>query len=68
MRGTRTLEETERAVGQHLSGLTLDLAAMAALQNLHRAAAAVRPKNCTKSKSLIAKPMTVLKISYWCRY
>lgn len=42
MRGTRTLEETERAVEEHLSGMTLDLPALAALQNLHRAAAAVR--------------------------
>lgn len=42
MRGTRTLEETERAVAEHLAGMPLDLAALAALQNLHRAAAAVR--------------------------
>ena len=42
MRGTRTLGETERTVAGHLAGMPLDLAALAALQNLHRAAAAVR--------------------------
>lgn len=42
MRGARTLAETEHAVGQHLAGLPLDLGALVAVQNLHRAAAAVR--------------------------
>lgn len=42
MRGTRTLAETEATVDEHLAGLPLDLAALVAVQNLHRAASAVR--------------------------
>lgn len=38
----RTLAETERAVGERLDGLTLDMAAMAAVQNIYRAAGAIR--------------------------
>jgi MarR family transcriptional regulator, organic hydroperoxide resistance regulator len=38
----RTLAETERAVSERLDGLTLDMAAMAAVQNLYRAAGAIR--------------------------
>jgi DNA-binding MarR family transcriptional regulator len=44
-RGTgtqRTLNETEEAVATRLSGMTLDMPAMAAISNLHRAAGAVR--------------------------
>jgi MarR family transcriptional regulator, organic hydroperoxide resistance regulator len=37
-----TLAATERAVAQRISGLTIDMAAMAAIQNLYRAANAVR--------------------------
>ena len=38
----RTLAETERAVSERLDGLTLDMPAMAAVQNLYRAAGAIR--------------------------
>ena len=38
----RTLAETERAVSERLHGLTLDMSAMAAVQNLYRAAGAIR--------------------------
>ena len=38
----RTLAETERAVSERLHGLTLDMPAMAAVQNLYRAAGAIR--------------------------
>jgi DNA-binding MarR family transcriptional regulator len=38
----RTLAETERAVSDRLDGLTLDMPAMAAVQNLYRAAGAIR--------------------------
>jgi DNA-binding MarR family transcriptional regulator len=37
-----TLAETERAVAERITGLHLDMAAMAAVQNLYRAANAVR--------------------------
>jgi DNA-binding MarR family transcriptional regulator len=37
-----TLAETERAVAERLAGLTLDMPAMAAVQNVYRAAGAVR--------------------------
>jgi DNA-binding MarR family transcriptional regulator len=38
----RTLAETERAVAERLDGLVLDMPAMAAVQNLYRAAGAIR--------------------------
>jgi DNA-binding MarR family transcriptional regulator len=38
----RTLAQTERAVSERLDGLSLDMAAMAAVQNLYRAAGAIR--------------------------
>ena len=38
----RTLAETERAVAERLHGLTLDMPAMAAVQNIYRAAGAIR--------------------------
>jgi DNA-binding MarR family transcriptional regulator len=38
----RTLAETERAVSERLHGLTLDMPAMTAVQNLYRAAGAIR--------------------------
>jgi DNA-binding MarR family transcriptional regulator len=38
----RTLAETERAVAERLDGLALDMPAMAAVQNLYRAAGAIR--------------------------
>jgi DNA-binding MarR family transcriptional regulator len=38
----RTLAETERAVAERLDGLALDMAAMAVIQNLYRAAGAIR--------------------------
>jgi DNA-binding MarR family transcriptional regulator len=37
-----TLAETERAVAERLVGLTLDMPAMAAVQNVYRAAGAIR--------------------------
>jgi DNA-binding MarR family transcriptional regulator len=40
--GQRTLAETERAVAERLDGLELDMAAMAVVQNLYRAAGAIR--------------------------
>jgi DNA-binding MarR family transcriptional regulator len=40
--GGHTLAATERAVDQRLAGLEIDMAAMAACQNLYRAANAVR--------------------------
>lgn len=40
--GQRTLHETEAAVEIRLAGLSLDLPAMAAISNLHRAAGTVR--------------------------
>jgi MarR family transcriptional regulator, organic hydroperoxide resistance regulator len=42
MSGRHTLAETERAVSGRLGGPQLDFAAMAAVQNLHRAASAIR--------------------------
>lgn len=41
-RSGHTLAATERAVAKRISGLTIDMAAMAAVQNLYRAANAVR--------------------------
>jgi len=38
----RTLAETERAASERLQGLSLDMPAMAAVQNLYRAAGAIR--------------------------
>jgi MarR family transcriptional regulator, organic hydroperoxide resistance regulator len=38
----RTLAETERAVAERLDGLVLDMPAMAVVQNLYRAAGAIR--------------------------
>jgi DNA-binding MarR family transcriptional regulator len=38
----RTLAETERAVSERLHGLTLDMPAMVAVQNIYRAAGAIR--------------------------
>lgn len=38
----RTLAETERAVAERLDGLALDMPAMAAVQNIYRAAGAIR--------------------------
>jgi DNA-binding MarR family transcriptional regulator len=40
--GHRTLAETERAVAERLDGLVLDMPAMAVVQNLYRAAGAIR--------------------------
>ena len=40
--GHRTLAETERAVADRLDGLAVDMPAMAVVQNLYRAAAAIR--------------------------
>jgi DNA-binding MarR family transcriptional regulator len=40
--GQHTLRETERAVTDRLSGMGIDLAAMAAVSNLYRAASAIR--------------------------
>jgi DNA-binding MarR family transcriptional regulator len=37
-----TLDETERAISERLSGLALDMAAMAAVQNVYRAAGSTR--------------------------
>ncbi len=37
-----TLDETERAIDERLSGLALDVPAMAAVQNVYRAAGAIR--------------------------
>ncbi len=37
-----TLDETERAISERLSGLALDVPAMAAVQNVYRAAGAIR--------------------------
>jgi MarR family transcriptional regulator, organic hydroperoxide resistance regulator len=42
MSGRHTIAETERAVSGRLGGLQLDFAAMTAVQNLHRAASAIR--------------------------
>ncbi len=42
MAGQHTLTETERAVGDRLSGMPLDLSAMAAISNIYRAAGATR--------------------------
>ncbi len=42
MSGRHTLAETERAVSGRLGGLELDFQAMTAVQNLHRAAGAIR--------------------------
>jgi len=42
MRGARTLPQTRQAVVARLDGRPLDRSALAAVQNLHRAAAAVR--------------------------
>jgi MarR family transcriptional regulator, organic hydroperoxide resistance regulator len=42
MSGRHTLAETERAVSGRLGGLELDFLAMTAVQNLHRAASAIR--------------------------
>lgn len=42
MAGQHTLSETERAVGDRLSAMDLDLPAMAAVSNLYRAASAIR--------------------------
>lgn len=42
MSGRHTLAETERAVSGRLGGLELDFRAMTAVQNLHRAASAIR--------------------------
>jgi MarR family transcriptional regulator, organic hydroperoxide resistance regulator len=42
MSGRHTLAETERAISGRLGGLQLDFAAMAAIQNLHRTASAIR--------------------------
>jgi DNA-binding MarR family transcriptional regulator len=38
----RTLAETERAVSERLHGMSLDMPAMAAVQNIYRAAGAIR--------------------------
>lgn len=40
--GQHTLEETERAVAARLSGLSVDMPAMAAVSNIYRAAGSVR--------------------------
>jgi DNA-binding MarR family transcriptional regulator len=40
--GYYTLDETERAVSERISALPLDMPAMAAVQNVYRAAAAIR--------------------------
>jgi DNA-binding MarR family transcriptional regulator len=42
MAGQHTLTETERAVGDRLSSMSLDMPAMAAVSNLYRAASAIR--------------------------
>jgi MarR family transcriptional regulator, organic hydroperoxide resistance regulator len=42
MAGQHTLRETERAVSDRLSGMDIDLSAMAAVSNLYRAASALR--------------------------
>lgn len=42
MAGQHTLRETERAVTDRLDGMGIDLAAMAAVSNLYRAASAIR--------------------------
>lgn len=42
MSGTRTLQQTEQAVGQKLGGMHIDMAAMTALSNLFRTASTVR--------------------------
>jgi len=42
MAGQHTLDETEREVSARLAGLPIDLAAMAAVSNLYRAAGAIR--------------------------
>ena len=42
MAGQHTLTETERAVGDRLSAMSLDMSAMAAVSNLYRAASAIR--------------------------
>lgn len=40
--GHHTLGETEKAVAERLAGLSVDMSAMAAVQNIYRAAGAVR--------------------------
>lgn len=42
MAGQHTLTETERAVGERLSSMPLDMSAMAAVSNLYRAANSIR--------------------------
>jgi DNA-binding MarR family transcriptional regulator len=42
MAGQHTLDETEREVTERLAGLPIDMAAMAAVSNLYRAAGAIR--------------------------
>jgi DNA-binding MarR family transcriptional regulator len=42
MAGQHTLTETERAVSDRLSAMSLDMGAMAAVSNLYRAAGAIR--------------------------
>lgn len=42
MSGAHTLRQTEEAVSQQLGGLTLDVDAMTAVQNLYRASSAIR--------------------------
>jgi DNA-binding MarR family transcriptional regulator len=42
MAGQHTLTETERAVSDRLSAMSLDMSAMAAVSNLYRAAGAIR--------------------------
>ncbi len=42
MAGQHTLTETERAVGDRLASMSLDMAAMAAVSNIYRAAGAIR--------------------------
>jgi MarR family transcriptional regulator, organic hydroperoxide resistance regulator len=42
MAGQHTLDETEREVSERLAGLPIDMAAMAAVSNLYRAAGAIR--------------------------
>lgn len=42
MAGQHTLSETERAVADRLAGMPIDMAAMAAVSNLYRAASVIR--------------------------
>lgn len=42
MAGQHTLQETERAVAERLSGMAIDVSAMAGVSNVYRAAGAVR--------------------------